>query len=108
MLRVRYPNGAVVQYNTATRLYRGAHGYELYTALKEKGGTWVASIQASSGAIIEPCSVAPCSVVGPSMSTVDLVNHVVSLCLQRGLSALDLIALKRAVRDFNAKTGRWK
>ena len=106
MLKARYPNGTVVQYNTATRLYRGAHGYELYTALKEEGGTWVASIQASSGAIIE--AVSPCSVVGPTMSTVDMVNHVVSLCLQRGLSALDLIALKRAVRDFNAKTGRWK
>ena len=103
MLRVRFPSGMVVTYNSADAVKH----YEQDTYLLTKGGgSWVALIQASSGAIIE--AVSPCSVVGPSMSTVDMVNHVVSLCLQRGLSALDLIALKRAVRDFNAKTGRWK
>lgn len=50
MLRVRYPNGLTIQYNTANCLTPDVHGWNLYTG---KGGDWVASIQPSAGAIVE-------------------------------------------------------
>ena len=53
MMTVRYPNGTAVQYNTAGSLYYKKWGWELYTESEESGGSWIASIQLSAGAIVE-------------------------------------------------------
>lgn len=53
MFTVRYPNGQAVQYNTAGFLKYNATVWEIYTKDPEKGGSWVASIQISAGAIVE-------------------------------------------------------
>lgn len=60
MFTVRFPNGLSVQYNDANMLYYGEDSWEIYTALKENGGKWIASIQPSAGAVVEivpPCDV---------------------------------------------------
>lgn len=57
MLRVRFPSGITVQYNTAYHLSYYETRWELYT---EKGGDLVASIQASAGVIVE--AVEACSI----------------------------------------------
>lgn len=50
MIRVRFPNGAVIAYAEATYCVLNDLGVSLYTT---RGGDWVASIQASAGAVIE-------------------------------------------------------
>ncbi len=54
MLTVRYPNGLVVQYDTASYLLYGETEWGLYTT--EKDGEWVCSIQPSAGVIVENVS----------------------------------------------------
>lgn len=106
MLRVRYPNGTVVTYNDATYLRHDANAWHLYT---KKDGGWVASLQASSGAIIE--RIAPCSVVGPNMKPEGLVDAVLALCegrLAYWPLAEKLSALKAALAQFDRRTKTWK
>lgn len=51
MMTVRFPNGQAVQYNTACFLSRSSgDGWGLRT---KEGGSFVAFIQASAGAIVE-------------------------------------------------------
>jgi len=56
-LTVRYPNGTSVDYNTAVKMtYRSDGVFELL----DGNGNWIASIQGSSGAIVErywPCVI---------------------------------------------------
>lgn len=51
MLRVRFPSGMVIQYNSATYLSQKEIGWDLYENKDEK--KWVASIQLSAGAVVE-------------------------------------------------------
>lgn len=57
MITVRFPNGHCVQYNRATFLSHDEHGTRIFT---KEGGTQIARVQHSAGAIIEfqlPCRV---------------------------------------------------
>jgi hypothetical protein len=51
MIRVRYPDGTTFQYNDANYLHRDSITWDLYSDAKET--KWIASIQASAGAIVE-------------------------------------------------------
>jgi len=53
MMRVRYPNGQMIQYNRANSLHYKSHAWDLYTADPDEGGSWIASIQTSAGVIVE-------------------------------------------------------
>jgi hypothetical protein len=78
MLTVRFPNGQAVQYNGANFLYHGNNqSFELYTKSKESGGTCVAIIPSSAGALVE--FVVPCRVYdGMEMVTGQQIRDIKS------------------------------
>lgn len=57
MLRVRFPNGMTVEYNSANHLEYGPISWHLY---EKQSGRFVAAIQPSAGVIVE--SVPACNV----------------------------------------------
>lgn len=103
MIRVRFPNGQVVQYNDAGYLVWG----EMYTTLQEKeNGRKIAFIPNTSGAIIE--FVQPCSVSNPLQPLTNREN------LEAFVSGIEkcehtalLAQLKAKLSKFNRKTFRW-
>lgn len=105
MMRVRYPTGLVVQYNTANLLKYQTGVWELYTKDPEKGGAWIASLSPESGALVEV--VTPCAVERPTDCSPARALEIVRAHLHdvRGAS---LARLKIELRGFNAKTLRWR
>ena len=93
MLRVRYPNGLVVQYNDAQRVVMSATSWDLYAdTAKTK---WVASIQPSAGAIVEyyrPCSV----------------EQGIAPTSLRDLPHSTLRKMKRELEHYSIRNASWK
>jgi hypothetical protein len=101
---VRYPNGQVIQYNTANHfVHTDAGDWQLLT---RENGSLVARIQASSGCIVEfekACSVEnPINGMTPNNVYSFLIDNYQSL---KGWQAKDL---KRLFARFNIKTYNWK
>ena len=63
MLRVRYPSGLVVQYDSANYLSYGDYAWQLWKDSKQQ--SWVASVQVSSGAIVEAAPPAQAALAHP-------------------------------------------
>lgn len=108
MLTVRFPSGVAVHYNTATYCVRGENGWQLYT---EKDGCWVATIQASAGAIVE--AVPACSVTVPPVATVksalQLIVHELARNPITGWEEGNVLSeLKRRLASYNARTKTWR
>lgn len=106
MLTVRFPDGTAVQYNAANYLVHGERVWNLYS--NDTKTEWIASIQPSSGAIVE--RVPACRVYNPSREK-PLAEIVADLLERKPCSYDDRMALKRlkaALTQFNAATGRWK
>lgn len=53
MIRVRFPNGTTIQYNTATSMRYKPEAWELYADGEKGKQIWVASIQLTAGAVVE-------------------------------------------------------
>ncbi len=109
MFTVRYPSGVAVQYNTACYLLRGNDGWQLYTKNPTEGGTWVASIQLSAGAVVE--AVGACRVGNDAGGRTDeeALRRVVAH-LPRLAQAFPTVVrqLKRGLRGFDATRQEWK
>lgn len=103
MIRVRYPNGLVVTYNRAGFLRHGDGGWHLYT--DNTASNWVASIQPSSGAIIE--SHRPCSIHTEGRVPADQVRALLNDRLEDLPDHL-LADLKSRLQDFDARRRCWK
>ena len=109
MFIVRFPSGVSITYNTAQFLrYRDdQRRWILYTSDPDKpGAEWVASIQPSSGAIVE--SIHACTVENPAANPTG--NGAVGLLIEniRSVTSWNLKRLKVVLRDFNMRTMSWK
>ena len=109
MLRVRFPNGQVVQYNDANHLTHGADVWHLWKKTGEQK-EWVASIPPSTGCIVE--RVMPCSVSNPIAELTDRKALERVLERLRSYSGYEeggmLAKLKMALKDFNSTKRAWK
>src|SRR5262245_27259249 len=103
-LTVRYPDGMVITYNSANYLLRNGDSWQLFTS--NDNGKWVASIQASAGAIVE--ATARCSVTHALQG--DALRYVVEHLREfNSWSNRDLLRqLKQALNDFDARQKMWK
>lgn len=110
MITVRFPTGVAIQYSEANFLRYMSAGQELYTENPDRGGTWVASIPASAGCIIEVRK--PCRVYNTNHEpdqVVDALNRVLADPALRDRLPTDQIAeAKRRLGAFNAKRRTWK
>lgn len=107
-MHVRYRTGLVVTYNDARFTRSDDKGNaRLYTADPDKGGTWIATIQASAGATIE--GTRACRSEFEAM-TVEKAARLLSEHPDelRKLPIYVARDLKRAFTSFNAKTGSWQ
>ena len=108
MMTVRYPSGVAVTYNGAGFLrYLNSGGMELYTADPDKGGKWIATVQAGAGATVEVRS--PCKVETAEMD----VRRAAEILADRAgelerLPGSTLRALKARLTRFNSKTWTWR
>ena len=103
MMTVRFPSGHFVTYNNANLLSYAAHAWELHS---KKGGDWIASIQPSSGCLVEVTS--PCRI---GMADKREMLKAVSENLRQFTSYEDckaLAAIKRELQEFNRQLKRWK
>lgn len=102
MIRVRFPNGQVVQYNEANFVEWETN----HSKLSIKGDRTVAYVPYRSGAIIE--FVQPCSVSNPLQPLTNRENleAFISGVEKREHPAL-LAQLKTKLSKFNRKTFRW-
>ena len=106
MITVRFPDGTAVTYNDANWLC-----YEGGTAClrAKEGGHSIAHIPAGTPCIIElekPCIVENLvKGITPALSVDYLVTHIREV---RGYLALKRLGdIKRALRKFNTRTGKW-
>jgi hypothetical protein len=107
VITVRFPNGQAVTYNDACFLRHGEDLWTLFTADPAKGGKTVALIQTGAGVLVE--FVKPCSVVNGLTSTDNLDALAERLIRNlRNVPTSRLKRLKLALREFNAKTWRWR
>jgi len=104
-LTVRYPDGMAVTYNAANHLVYQGSAWKLYT---RAGGQWVASIQASAGAVIE--AERHCSVVAFNGSATEMLRYIRDNMREfdGGSNCALLANIKRELRDFDARTGEWR
>lgn len=112
MFTVRFPTGVSIDYNRAALLYSKPNGsLQLYTKAEEKGGQWIATIQAGAGAIVEASPA--CKVENPTTKgtleecAVRLAGEL-RLLSQRPECIAALRDLKQELRGFNITTGEWK
>lgn len=104
MIRVRYPTGLVVTYNSANYLVRcGDNGWQLYEDSTKQ--TIVASIQNAAGAAFE--FKRPCSVHTEGRNTSDLIRAVLNDGIE-DLPGYLLADLKCRLQDFDARRRCWK
>jgi hypothetical protein len=111
MITVRFPSGFSVQYNDACYLRYGSAADELYTADPDKGGTWVATVQRSAGAVIEVRK--PCRAYRAIDDLDDVFASTKRLLEKRPTlsysQALAIAELRRTIeRTFNARSRTWK
>ena len=102
-LTVRYPNGAFFTYNNARKLsYRpDFSSWEL----EDSAGCWVASVQLSSGAIVE--AAPPCKVGTNDKEALGTVLD--NLESYSGWQDAEKLAeLKKRLQQFDAKRRFWK
>ena len=74
MITVHYPNRMTITYNDANRLQYTSSGDSELRQEKDGKVIWIATVQASSGAIIE--AVAPCKVTRPYDPALSELDHV--------------------------------
>ena len=101
MLTVRYPNGTTVDFNNGHNVEGGPAG-GLY--LVNKKGNWIAYLPSAADVVVyfdHPCAVHD----GTAEAIKRIANDPDRL---RELDYSTLEQLKRALRDFNMQTGRWK
>lgn len=107
MITVRYPNGQTVRYNDAHQTYTQSNGdHHIYTGNKDQGGTIIAVVQGSAGAVLE--WTRPCEVSNPltGFTNRTAAKHVLDNLRQCDSS--HLAALKRALTQFDSRTFTWK
>ncbi len=110
MITVRFPTGVSLTYNADWYTQHPREdGWKIYDRMPEKGGTIIAMIQPSAGAIMEWS--APCRIENPAAGQTDR-KTIEGLAEQperlRQGSTHHLAAIKRALADFDARTGSWK
>jgi len=99
MIRVRYPNGTVLEYNGAYWFVRETEGYWLWDSSDKK--RFVAVIPFSSGAAIE--YVSPCRVIDGFLDAVSRLAADPDRL--RDLPHRTLSALKKVLRKFHMQRG---
>jgi hypothetical protein len=110
MLRVRYPNGTVLQYNDANHLYCDTTfpSWDLYSDSSKS--RWIASIQLSSGAIVE--RVKPCAVYNENENSLEnAVEKVIADAesVSGNVWVTSRLAdLKHLLARFDGRTRMWK
>lgn len=106
-LTIRFMDGKTITYNSANYLMSHQDRCILYSAEPAKGGTWVASIQASVGAIVE--AVAPCNIYPPPdlREAIRQVNSALETNSINGEGRL-LRKTKRLLKRFNSYTCKMK
>lgn len=106
MIRVRFPNGQCVQYNSATDTRRDTCGGTEIVRKEGEARYWVAYIPAGTDCLVEwvmPCSVTnPIAELKPDSALKTVMQHL------RALPGYDVKRLKLALRDFNAKQRCWR
>jgi len=107
-MRVRYPNGQVIQYNDATTLKRTSDGWGIY-ARKGEDKDLVCFIQNSAGAIVE--WVTPCKVENPIANVTGVkalqyvLDHIEELSKYPGETLMK--QLKQKLQKYSTRSGRW-
>lgn len=109
-MTVRFPNGQEVTYNDACYLNYKSQGWELYTKDPDKGGSWIVSIQQSSGAIVE--SMKPCKVQNPltNVTGEKALEYVIAYIteLSKTYSGAKLVKkLKKKLVQYSTRSGKW-
>lgn len=100
MMRVRFLNGAVVEYPTANFADRLSGFTDLYT---KKDGTWLAQVPSSS-VVIEVGNV-----IARPIDLAEQLVRVLSDPTQRSLqSTAALATLKRQLAAFDARSRCWQ
>jgi hypothetical protein len=104
-LTVRYPNGQAITYNRANYLTYHEDRWNLHYRDAQGTTHWIASVQASAGAIVEAepaCEVAnPLLGLTPQAAVTYLLTHLAAVHPD------DLGDLKRALSHFDARRGVW-
>jgi hypothetical protein len=109
MLTVRFPTGVAVQYNDAFFLRRGADAWTLWTKDPDEGGKWVASIQLSSGAIVEAQGACRVENAADGRGRERALQTVLEHLRWYGTSFPSAVKqLKRELRGFDSHRGQWQ
>lgn len=102
--RVRFSNGQVVQYNSATKILHTDSGQ---AKLLNADDNILATIQPGADCVIE--WVTPCSVEWPGKSIKHLAQEIRERGRQLNWSDMgELVDLKRYLDGFDARSRRWK
>ncbi len=102
MMTVRSPDGLSVVFNDASYASRHAYGYtDLYT---KQDGSWIA--QVPNTWLIEVQR--PCRVYDATREPAALGKAAIHAIELRELSLSDCARIKAALKDFNARSWRWK
>jgi hypothetical protein len=104
MITVRYPTGFSVQYNSGDWVHWMDGLARISTASPEKGGLWIADVQASAGAIIEVRG--PCRTYNANLIDAAQVGEI-ALEKIRSVDGATLRKMKDALRNFDARRGTW-
>ena len=104
MMWVQFPSGVRVKYNAANYVIHGSGEWKLCDKDPAKGGSVIAVIQATAGAIVEICE--SCHVENATTDgnrlTERLVRHL------RDVKPWNLKDLKRELTKFNSRSSCWK
>lgn len=110
MLQIRFPNGQVVTYSTAGFLEHGQYVWHLFTKNPKDGGSWVASVPANAGVIVE--RVVADRVENPlTEMTAEKALHYVAAHVSeyQGYSHKKmLLELKQKLAAYDGRQGVWK
>lgn len=111
MVRVRYPNGQVIQYNEATTLLREQNGWGIYANHGKKNERLFAYVQNSAGVIVEWAT--PCKVENPLLNVTGekAVKYVIAHAEEISKTwegARLLKTLKKELARYTPRSGKWK
>jgi hypothetical protein len=107
MIRLRFPNGSVVEYRLADQISLYDTHIRLLKKSDDKASVVIADVPFSSGAIVEyerPYRVLPPEFATPGQAAEYLLSVIQEV--QYGKSSL--VYLKRKLQDFDSRTLQWK
>jgi len=104
MMRVRLPNGTVIEYPDANTCTRHANGYT--DLLTKKDGNWVA--QVPNDAVIEPGTARARVLPFPEHHCEHALNVLEQDNERRHIPSWILRRLKRVLSSYDARANTWR